>query len=126
MSRVCELTGKRTGVGMKVSHSNRHTKRTFRPNLQEKTYKSDVLARNVTLRLSTRAIRTIDKHNGLDGYLSIVKPRHVRTGFSANAAKLWATVLKKTTKVAAKAPKASQLARKGAATAKAKATKAKA
>ncbi|HEX2858674.1 MAG TPA: 50S ribosomal protein L28 [Alphaproteobacteria bacterium] len=111
MSRVCEFTGKRTGVGMKVSHSNRHTKRTFRPNLQEKTYKSDLLARNVTLRLSTRAIRTVDKHNGLDGYLSIVKPRHVRAGFSANATKLWAKVLKKigtdakpAAKKAAKAP----------------------
>jgi large subunit ribosomal protein L28 len=108
MSRVCELTGKRTHTGMKVSHSNRHTKRTFRPNLQAKTYKSDVLGRNVSLRLSTRAIRTIDKYNGLDGYFAIVKPRHVRDGFSAYAKKLWATVLKKTAGTAAPKAKAAK------------------
>jgi large subunit ribosomal protein L28 len=122
MSRVCELTGKRTQTGMKVSHSNRHTKRTFRPNLQEKSYKSDVLGRNVSLRLSTRAIRTIDKYNGFDGYMAAVKPRAVRAGFSAYAAKLWATVLKKTAttatpkaKTAKKAPAKKAPAKKVAA-----------
>jgi large subunit ribosomal protein L28 len=109
MSRVCELTGKKVGVGMKVSHSNRHTKRTFRPNLQEKTYRSDILGRNVTLRLSTRAIRTIDKYNGLDGFFAAVKPRAVRAGFSAAATKLWAAVSRK--QAPAPAPKAKRAAK---------------
>lgn len=95
MARICELTGKKTQVGMKVSHSNRHTKRTFKPNLQEKTYFSDLLGRNVTLRLSTRAIRTIDKHNGLDSYMLQVRNVRVREGFSTKAAKLRASIVKK-------------------------------
>ncbi len=94
MARMCELTGKKTQVGMKVSHSNRHTKRTFKPNLQEKTYFSDVLGRNVSLRLSTRAIRTIDKHNGLDSYMLQVRNVRVREGFSAKASKLRAAIVK--------------------------------
>ena len=36
MPRVCKVTGKKTQVGMNVSHSMRHTKRTFLPNLQIK------------------------------------------------------------------------------------------
>ena len=35
MPRVCKVTGKKTMVGMNVSHSERHTKRTFLPNLQK-------------------------------------------------------------------------------------------
>ena len=88
MARVCELTGKKVSSGHNVSHSNRHTKRVFRPNLQEKTYFSAILGRNVTLRLSTRAIRTIDKYNGLEGYLLQVKNKRVREDFSGNLAKL--------------------------------------
>ena len=34
MARVCDVTGKRVQTGNKVSHSNRKTKRTFKPNLQ--------------------------------------------------------------------------------------------
>ena len=95
MARVCELTGSKVGVGNNVSHSNRRTKRTFRPNLQTKTYESAVLGRSVTLRLSARAIRTIDKYNGLDGYLLQVKNVRVRNDFSPNAAKLRGQVVKK-------------------------------
>ena len=88
MARTCELTGKRTQVGMNVSHSNRHTKRTFLPNLQEKTFESPLLGRRVTLTLSTRAIRTMDKFNGFDGYMLAVRNVRVREGFSLNAKKL--------------------------------------
>lgn len=97
MSRVCEITGSKVGVGNNVSHSNRHTKRTFRPNLQTKTYQSEILGRSVTLTLTARAIRTLDKYNGFDGYMSQVKNIRVREGFSANAAKLRAQVLKRLT-----------------------------
>lgn len=88
MARVCEITGSRTQVGMNVSHSNRHTKRTFKPNLQTKTYFSDLLKRSVTLQLSTRAIRTLDKYNGFDGFMLHVKNKQVREKFSLNAARL--------------------------------------
>ena len=95
MSRVCEITGSKVGSGNNVSHSNRHTKRTFRPNLQTKTYQSEILARSVTLTLTARAIRTLDKYNGFDGYMSQVKNIRVREGFSAEATRLRNQIVKK-------------------------------
>lgn len=106
MARVCELTGSKTGVGNKVSHSNRHTKRTFKPNLQTKTYFSALLGRNITLSLTTRAIRTIDKYNGLDGFMLQVKNKQVREKFSAFAGKLRKQIVKKGTPAAAAQPAA--------------------
>ncbi len=97
MSRVCEITGSKVGVGNNVSHSNRHTKRTFRPNLQTKTYISEILGRSVTLTLTARAIRTLDKYNGFDGYMLQVKNVRVREGFSENATKLRNLILKRST-----------------------------
>ncbi len=88
MGRTCELTGKRTQVGMNVSHSNRHTKRRFLPNLQTKTFESALLGRRITLTLSTSAIRTLDKYNGFDGYMMQVRNVRVREGFSTFAAGL--------------------------------------
>jgi large subunit ribosomal protein L28 len=95
MSRVCEITGSKVGVGHNVSHSNRHTKRTFRPNLQTKTYRSEILGRTVTLSLTARAIRTLDKYNGLDGYMLQVKNRQVRENFSTQATRVRNAILKK-------------------------------
>ena len=61
MSRVCMLTGKRPMSGNNVSHANNKTKRRFLPNLKWKRYWLDSEKRWVRLRLSTRAIRTVDK-----------------------------------------------------------------
>lgn len=61
MARVCELTGKKAIVGHKVSHSNIKTKRKFRPNLQKKRFFIPEENRWVSLRVSTAAIRTINK-----------------------------------------------------------------
>ncbi|MCP5405852.1 MAG: 50S ribosomal protein L28 [Pseudomonadaceae bacterium] len=85
MARICDFTGKRTTSGSNVSHSNAHTKRTFKPNLQEKSFFSEILGRALSFRLSTRMIRTIDKYNGIDGFLSNVKNRRVVEGFSPKA-----------------------------------------
>jgi large subunit ribosomal protein L28 len=73
MPRVCKVTGKKTQVGMNVSHSNRHTKRTFLPNLQTLKFHSDLLSRDFSLRISTAGLRTLTKHGGLDGYV-MAKP----------------------------------------------------
>ena len=67
MSRVCELSGKKAQVGHRVSHSNIKTKHRFLPNIQKRRVWSDNLKRFVTLKLSTAAIRTVDKI-GLDAY----------------------------------------------------------
>ncbi|GLR67754.1 MULTISPECIES: 50S ribosomal protein L28 [Acidocella] len=68
MARRCELTGKTVQAGNNVSHANNKTRRRFLPNLQETSLLSDVLG-NVRLRLSTRAIRTIEHNGGLDAFL---------------------------------------------------------
>ncbi|MDE1190798.1 MAG: 50S ribosomal protein L28 [Arachidicoccus sp.] len=64
MARVCQVTGKRPMVGNNVSHSNIKTKRRFLPNLQTKRFFYAEEDRWITLKLSTDAIRTINK-NGL-------------------------------------------------------------
>ena len=69
MPRVCKVTGKKTEVGMNVSHSHRRTKRTFLPNLQTLKFHSDILGRDFSLRISTAGLRTLTKHGGLDGYV---------------------------------------------------------
>ena len=73
MPRVCKVTGKKTMVGMNVSHSMRHTKRTFLPNLQKLSFHSDILNRDFSLRISTAGLRTLTKHGGLDAYV-MAKP----------------------------------------------------
>ncbi|NCI46166.1 50S ribosomal protein L28 [Sediminibacterium soli] len=64
MARVCQVTGKKPIVGNSVSHSNIKTKRRFLPNLQKKRFFFAEEDRWVTLKVSTDAIRTINK-NGL-------------------------------------------------------------
>lgn len=69
MSRRCELTGVGPLVGHNVSHSNIKTKRRFLPNLCNVTFLSDALGRNVRLRVSTNAIKSVDHRGGFDAYL---------------------------------------------------------
>ena len=64
MARVCQVTGKKPITGNKVSHSNIKTKRRFLPNLQTKRYFLAEEDKWVTLKLSSEAIRTINK-NGM-------------------------------------------------------------
>ena len=73
MSKKCELTGKSPLKGHKVSHANNKTKRKFFPNLKKVPFKSDILKRNVRLRVSNAALRTVDYKGGLDFYLKSVK-----------------------------------------------------
>lgn len=61
MSKVCDLTGKRPIAGNTVSHSNRKVKRRFMPNLQKKRFYVPETKEWVTLKVSTSAMRTIDK-----------------------------------------------------------------
>jgi len=68
MARRCDLTGKTVQSGNNVSHANNKTRRRFLPNLQETSLLSDILG-NIRLKLSTRAIRTIEHNGGLDAYL---------------------------------------------------------
>jgi large subunit ribosomal protein L28 len=69
MSRRCEITGKGPLVGNKVSHANNKTKRRWLPNLQEASFFSSGLKRNVTLTCSTQGIRTVEHKGGIDSFL---------------------------------------------------------
>ena len=61
MARICEVTGKRRLKGNKISHSNRKSRKFQEPNLQTKRFWLPSESRWIKLRLSTDAIRTIDK-----------------------------------------------------------------
>lgn len=61
MSRVCELTGKRPIVGNHVSHSNHKTKRRFLPNLQKKRFFVPETGNWITLKVSSKALKCINK-----------------------------------------------------------------
>jgi large subunit ribosomal protein L28 len=69
MARVCVVTGKRPVTGNKVSHSNIKTKRRFNPNLQTKRFFLAEEDRWVTMKVSSEAIRTINKN----GLYSVIK-----------------------------------------------------
>jgi large subunit ribosomal protein L28 len=69
MARVCQVTGKKPITGNKVSHSNIKTKRRFLPNLQTKRYFLAEEDKWITLKVSSEAIRTINKN----GLLAVVK-----------------------------------------------------
>ncbi|MDP4909407.1 MAG: 50S ribosomal protein L28 [Burkholderiaceae bacterium] len=74
MARVCQVTGKKPMVGNNVSHANNKTKRRFLPNLQSRRFWVESENRWVRLRVSTNAIRTIDK-NGIDAVLADLRAR---------------------------------------------------
>jgi large subunit ribosomal protein L28 len=69
MSRRCDITGKGVLSGNNVSHANNKTRRRFLPNLQVTSLLSETLGQSLRLRLSTRAIRTIEHNGGIDAYL---------------------------------------------------------
>ncbi|WP_269495260.1 50S ribosomal protein L28 [Castellaniella sp. S9] len=74
MARVCQVTGKGPMVGNNVSHANNKTKRRFLPNLQSRRFWVESENRWVRLRVSTKALRIIDK-NGIDAVLADLRAR---------------------------------------------------
>ena len=68
MSKVCQVTGRKRMVGNNVAHSKLRTKRTFDLNLKTKRFWSEEQQRFVTLRVTCKGMRNIEK-NGLDAVL---------------------------------------------------------
>ncbi len=64
MSRVCKITGKHPQQGNNVSHANNKTRRRFLPNLQKRRLWMASQKRYITLKISTRALKLIDKNSG--------------------------------------------------------------
>ena len=72
MSKVCQVTGKRPITGNNVSHAKNHTKRRFLPNLHTHRFWVEAEKRFVTLRLTAKGMRIIDKR-GIDAVLAEVR-----------------------------------------------------
>jgi len=77
MSRVCQLTGKSPMTGNTVSHANNKTRRRFLPNLQFHRFWVPSENRYVKLRISHKAMRTIDK-NGIEAVLVELRAKGVK------------------------------------------------
>ena len=73
MTNKCELTGKRPLKGHNVSHANNKTRRKFNPSIKKIKFKSDILKKNITLKVSNAALRTVDYKGGIDKFLSTAK-----------------------------------------------------
>ena len=68
MSAHCQVTGRSPGFGNTVSHSHRRTRRRWNPNIQRKTYYLPSEDRRITLRVSAKGIKVIDR----DGIEAVV------------------------------------------------------
>lgn len=77
MSRVCQVVGCRPLSGNRVSHANNKNKRIFLPNLKKKRFWLPSEKRNVTLRVSARGIRVIDKH-GIEAVVATLRADGVK------------------------------------------------
>ncbi|MFC7957162.1 50S ribosomal protein L28 [Rhodococcoides kroppenstedtii] len=69
MSAHCDVTGRASGFGKSVSHSHHRTSRRWNPNIQKKTYFVPSLGRRVTLTVSAKGIKTIDR-DGIDAVIA--------------------------------------------------------
>ena len=76
MARVCQITGKRPISGNNVSHAHNKTRRRFLPNLHKKRFFIPETGEWITLKVSSQALRTIDKH-GISAVLSKAKKNGV-------------------------------------------------
>jgi large subunit ribosomal protein L28 len=69
MGKICEVTGKRAMFGNNVSHAHNKTRRRFDVNLQKKTFWVESLNKKITLNVSAKGLRIIDKK----GIESVIK-----------------------------------------------------
>ena len=69
MARRCMISGKGVLTGNNVSHAHNKTRRRFLPNVQTTTLLSETLGEMVRIRITAKALRTIDYKGGLDAFL---------------------------------------------------------
>lgn len=74
MSAHCQVTGRKPGFGKSVSHSHRRTNRRWNPNIQRRIYFVPSEGRRVTLTVSTKGIKTIDR-DGIDAVVARIRAR---------------------------------------------------
>jgi large subunit ribosomal protein L28 len=77
MSRVCQVTGKGPKTGNTVSHANNRKRRRFLPNLHTQRFWLETERRFVSLRVSTRGLRTIEKR-GIEVVVADLRSKGVK------------------------------------------------
>jgi large subunit ribosomal protein L28 len=74
VSAHCQVTGRVPGFGNTVSHSHRRSPRRWNPNIQRKTYFVPSEGRRVTLKVSAKGIKVIDR-DGIDAVVARIRAR---------------------------------------------------
>ena len=74
MSAICQVTGRKPEFGKQVSHSHRRTSRRWNPNVQRRRYYLPSEGRTITLNVSTKGMKIIDR----DGIESVVAKSRAR------------------------------------------------
>ena len=74
MSKVCQVTGRKPAFGNNVSHSNRKTRRRWNPNIQRHRFWVPNEKRWITLTVSAKGLKTINKH-GIERVLADMRKR---------------------------------------------------
>lgn len=74
MSAICQVTGRKPSFGKSVSHSHRRTSRRWNPNVQRRRFFVPSLGRTVTLNVSTKGLKVIDR-DGIDAVVNRIIAR---------------------------------------------------
>ncbi|MFC0114617.1 50S ribosomal protein L28 [Kibdelosporangium aridum] len=77
MSAICQVTGRKPGFGNRVSHSHKRSKRRWDPNVQRRRYWLPSEGRTITLTVSTKGIKTIDR-KGIEAVVAELRRKGVR------------------------------------------------
>ena len=69
MVKKCDITNVKPMTGNNVSHAVNKTKRRFFPNLQNSSFFSEILGKNIKLKVTSKGIKTVEKNGGIDKFL---------------------------------------------------------
>ena len=94
MTKRCNITNVKPMVGNNVSHAVNKTKRRFLPNLQTSSFFSEILGKNIRLKVTSKGIKTVEKNGGIDNYLLNLK----NSKLTENSKKLKKILLQKKSK----------------------------
>lgn len=74
MSAICQVTGRKPQFGKSVSHSHRRTSRRWNPNVQRRKFFVPSLGRTITLTVSTKGLKIIDR-DGIESVVAQIRAR---------------------------------------------------
>ncbi len=74
MSAICQVTGRKPSFGKSVSHSHRRTSRRWNPNLQRRRFYLPSEGRTITLTVSTKGLKIIDR-DGIESVVAKIRAR---------------------------------------------------